>query len=328
MTQRLTIGVVLCTYNGERYLRAQVESIFRQHRKPDLLLAYDDGSSDGTMALLEELAGVAPFRFVVRRNPGNLGYVRNFEQAIRDCDADIILLSDQDDDWKPEKVSALEAVFAYDATATAAFSDADIVDEELHPLGSTLLDAVGLAKADREAVVAGKTLPLLLRRNFACGAALGLRASSREWVLPFPEGAIHDEWIALVNAARGGLRFIPDALIRYRQHTANQIGLRSSSWRTRLDTFLHRHGPETERRLRLMHQLKKRLLNTGATHAVLEDIEGAIAHLQHRVSLHGVFLRRTKQVFSELKSGRYARYSFGWASAGRDLLLPMQHQNN
>jgi glycosyltransferase involved in cell wall biosynthesis len=119
-----TIGVALCTYNGERYVREQVRSIFAQTRLPDLLLACDDASHDGTVAALEELAAQAPFPVRIVRNSANLGFRRNFEEAISGCDADIIVLADQDDWWCPEKLEKIETAFERDPSAAAVFSDA------------------------------------------------------------------------------------------------------------------------------------------------------------------------------------------------------------
>jgi hypothetical protein len=260
---------------------------------------------------------------LVRRNPRNLGFVRNFEQAIGQCDADIIALSDQDDSWEPEKLSAVESVFLQDATAMAVFSDAQIVDEALQSLGSTLLDAVRATPADRDAAAAGDLFPVLLRHNLVCGAALAFRSACRRWVLPIPQGAIHDEWIALVTAAHGGVRFIPKPLIRYRQHGTNQIGLLHLSWRRRFETLIHRHGPEAKRRLKMMHHLRERLVATHAPAHAVERVDGAIGHLEHRLSLSGAYFGRITAITREVRSGRYGKYSTGWASAVRDFVLPM-----
>jgi hypothetical protein len=123
---------------------------------------------------------------------------------------------------------------------------------------------------------AGNVFPVLLRRNLICGASLAIRSTCKPWILPMPEGAIHDEWTALVAAAHGSVRFVPKPLIRYRQHTSNQIGLLHLNWRRRFDTLIHRHGPEAKRRLGMMHRLRQRLMDTGAPSRTLEEVDGAI----------------------------------------------------
>jgi len=111
MGSNLTMGVVLCTFNGERYVEAQVQSIRRQTRAPEFILACDDASEDRTFALLEACAAQAGVPMRVSRNRGNLGYLRNFERGILQCQADIIVLSDQDDFWRPDKLATIEEAF-------------------------------------------------------------------------------------------------------------------------------------------------------------------------------------------------------------------------
>src|SRR4051812_40446835 len=111
----MKLGVALCTYNGERYLSEQLDSIFAQERLPDEVLVQDDGSSDRTLAILDAYAAKAPFTFKVVRNPQNLGFVRNFEHAIGRCSGDVIATSDQDDYWRPDKLKKIEHLFRSDA---------------------------------------------------------------------------------------------------------------------------------------------------------------------------------------------------------------------
>ncbi len=319
---RLKIAVALCTYNGGRYIGLQLESIFRQERRPDIVMAFDDGSSDDTVQLLEAIARKAPVPLLLKRNLKNLGFVRNFEQAIAQCDADVIALCDQDDYWEPEKLRVMESVFLQDPNAAAVFSDALIVDDQLRPLGSTLLQ-LRASDADCQAALAGEAFPALLRRNVVCGAALAIRSRAATSILPIPADAIHDEWIALVIAANGGLRFIARPLIRYRQHGTSQIGLRQLTWHRRLHTFIHRHGPETKRRLRLMRSLRERLVDTGAQTSRLKAVDEVIRHLEHRLSVSERSFGRIAAISCEIRSGRYKTFSAGWASAVRDLLLPL-----
>jgi len=321
---RHSLGVVLCTYNGARYLRAQLESIAAQTRRPDVLLVFDDGSRDATIGQLEEFAAVAPFPIRIARNSKNLGYLRNFEQATSNCESDIIVLSDQDDWWRPDKLEQIEAVLARDARAGAVFSDADIVDENLDSLGYRLLDALRVNDEERAFVRSGRIFPVLLRRNIVCGATFAIRANWRDRVLPIPDGIVlHDEWIALVLAAHNGIRFIPDPLIRYRQHAANQIGLRRLYWRDQFRSLLRSRRPDSERLMKLMRSLHERLSTTGAPADALHEVEEKLVHVQRRLSMRGGRLMRVPTVTRELIRGRYSRYASGWRSALRDLVAPM-----
>ncbi|MFY9314149.1 MAG: glycosyltransferase family 2 protein [Burkholderiales bacterium] len=312
----MKFGVALCTYNGERYLRAQLESIAAQSRRPDLLVACDDASRDGTPALLEAWAAQAPFEVRIVRNPANLGYLRNFEQAVALCDADLVALSDQDDCWRDDKLEKLEAVFRTDAQAAAVFSDAEIVDEDLRPLGYGLLDVLRVSDAEREAARAGRLLPVLLRRNVVAGATLALRAGWKSRLLPMPDSVVHDEWIALFAAAHGALRFVPERLIRYRQHAANQIGARRWNLAEHYRSLQRPRRAENRRVLALMNRLRERLGRGDP------GIEGKIAHLERRVALPPARLLRLPAIAAEYMNGRYSRYSSGWRTAVRDLISP------
>ena len=92
-------SVAMCTYNGARFLGAQLASVAAQARAPDELVVCDDRSTDETARVVEEFAAAAPFRVRLHVNERNLGTTRNFERAVSLCEGDLIALSDQDDVW-------------------------------------------------------------------------------------------------------------------------------------------------------------------------------------------------------------------------------------
>ena len=323
MGSNLTMGVVLCTFNGERYVEAQVQSIRRQTRAPEFILACDDASEDRTFALLEACAAQAGVPMRVSRNRGNLGYLRNFERGILQCQADIIVLSDQDDFWRPDKLATIEEAFLKNPQAGGVFTDAEIVDEQARPMGYGLLEALEVSARDQLQMRCGNLFPVLLRRNVVAGATCAFRASWKDRIIPVPEGAIHDEWIALVLAAHDALRFIPERLIRYRQHAANQIGARrrSVSWIFR--SLLRSRRIENQRQLELMQGLAERLVASGAPTDARSAVAQKAEHLKRRVALSNSRLLRAPAVLSEVVNGRYSRYSSGWRTVVRDLVSPM-----
>jgi glycosyltransferase involved in cell wall biosynthesis len=320
----MKIGVALCTYNGERYLPAQLQSILEQSRRPDAMVVCDDASQDGTLALLESWARGAGFPVRIVRNEVNLGYLRNFEKAIGLCQADVVVLSDQDDWWLPAKLEKIAALLDADRGAEAVFSDAEIVDESLDRLGYRLFDSLLVSREDRERARTGNLFPALLRRNLVAGATFAFRSGWKERILPIPDGVVHDEWSALVIAAYGGLRFIPEPLILYRQHGMNQIGGRRLPLMERLQRLSRNRRKENERALGGARELKRRLtLDRPPPAAQLSAVDQKVAHLERRLSLAGAHIARVPSVVSELLSGRYSRYSAGWRSAMRDLVSPM-----
>jgi len=135
-------SIALCTYNGEQYLKEQLESYAYQTQLPDELIVCDDGSTDSTIDIIREFADSASFSVKLYINEQNLGSTKNFEKAIRLCTGDIIFLSDQDDVWREDKISLMSQIFEECPGTGAIFTDADVVDSRLQFLGYRLWDPV------------------------------------------------------------------------------------------------------------------------------------------------------------------------------------------
>jgi glycosyltransferase involved in cell wall biosynthesis len=221
------VVIVLATYNGAPWLEAQVRSLQAQDHAGWRLLVRDDGSSDGTPALLERLAREEP-RLTVLGAPGRLGVIANFGallEAARAAGADYVFPCDQDDEWRPDKLSrALAEMARLEArhgrgAPLLVHSDLEVVDEALRPLHPSFLAFQGLRHEGRD------PLRVLLVQNFVTGCASLLNRALLELALPVPAGCImHDWWVAQCAAARGAIGFLPEAAVRYRQHAANQVG--------------------------------------------------------------------------------------------------------
>ena len=97
MSRHLTISIALATYNGERYIEKQLDSIAQQTRLPNELIIFDDASNDTTADIIRNFSQNVPFLVRLDINQERLGSTRNFEKAIRVCNSDIIFLCDQDD---------------------------------------------------------------------------------------------------------------------------------------------------------------------------------------------------------------------------------------
>jgi glycosyltransferase involved in cell wall biosynthesis len=223
------ISIALCTYNGAKYLPSQLESYLAQTRPPDEVVACDDRSQDETVRKLKEFAELAPFPMRIFVNEQNIGSTKNFEKAISHCSGDIIFLSDQDDVWAPNKVERLTGEFDNDNEVGMAFSDSELVDETLQPLGISLYDAVQIAlrhcgRINQENLFS----TLLLGRNGVFGHALAFRAEYKKSIIPIPTDiprVIHDLWIAFVISAAAKVVFLDEPLVKYRQHAQQQIGI-------------------------------------------------------------------------------------------------------
>ncbi|MBI5288433.1 MAG: glycosyltransferase, partial [Chloroflexi bacterium] len=197
------ISVALCTHNGERYLRAQLESIAAQSLLPAEVVACDDGSTDRTVDILESFAGEAPFPVRVARNARRFGPAKNYEQAIGRCSGDFIALADQDDMWLPAKLQRLTDAIEREGAAYA-FSDARLIDADGRVVAGKTLLARRFAPARIERAFRDhRELDLLLKRDFIYGTTLMFRSEYRELVLPIGAAWSHDTWIVNVLALMG-----------------------------------------------------------------------------------------------------------------------------
>src|SRR5574341_2231095 len=158
MNSRPRLSVAMCTYNGARFLSTQLESLARQERLPDELVVCDDLSTDATRQVVSAFAAEAPLpvRFVA--NETNLGSTKNFEKAIGLCSGELIALSDQDDVWDPRKLRLLEQRFTEEPDLGFVFSDAEMVDQDLRPLGYTLWQSVRFGVREQKACKGGRAL--------------------------------------------------------------------------------------------------------------------------------------------------------------------------
>lgn len=318
------LSVALCTYDGERFLGEQLGSIASQTRPPDELVACDDGSLDGTVAVLEEFAAGAPFDVRVERNDRRLGPARNFEKAALLCSGDIVAFSDQDDVWMPGKLAALAGVIEGDGGAAAVFTDAEVVGAGLEPMGLGMWESIGFDESARERFAGGGAVPVLLRTNVVTGATMAVRRSFLERALPLPEGWMHDAWLALAAAWVGGIRLVEGRLVAYRQHPAAQIGSGRRGVRRRAGLAAARsreHYLEEERRFALARE-RLRLLSGGASPPDLESMIGEkIGHMGRRGGMPAFHPLRLPAILRELAGGGYHRYSNGCRSAIKDLFM-------
>lgn len=224
----VTVEVILCTYDGDRFIREQLESILAQTRRVDRVSIYDDGSTDGTVrcveAIIEEAASArSSIDIRLRRNPVNLGYAQNFAQALGMASGDYVAFSDQDDVWEPTKIEALLERMRSDH-GLLAFSDGKVVDARGASAGaSTVLEGLGMTRRTLVDLPA-RAWTLLLRGNYINGAAMMVDRVAAQSALPIPERFPHDYWLALWLSE--GIVCVAEPQYRYRLHDRNVIGAR------------------------------------------------------------------------------------------------------
>jgi glycosyltransferase involved in cell wall biosynthesis len=322
----LGVSVALCTRNGARYLPAQVQSICTQEPPPREIVLSDDGSSDGSVAVVRQAmadcGAASSIALTVFENSTPLGVTRNFEQAIRACRHELIALSDQDDVWHPGRLARMAARFEAAPELLLLHTDARLVDGELRPLGSTLFHALEVQPWELEAITQGRAFEVFLRRNLVTGATTMFRRGLLDSALPFPGDWVHDEWLAVLAAATGRLDVLPEALIDYRQHGNNQIGAKRPTLADKLAKAMEARGSKHMQRWRRAQALLDRLLTLQGQvpEAILDAQRGKVAHQHFRAELPASRGARLLPVLREAASGRYERFGRGKQAIAQDLL--------
>lgn len=308
-------SVALATCQGTRYLPGLLDSLVAQSLPPCELIAGDDASEDDTVALLEAFADSAPFPVHILRSSRRLGVTNNFSRAIAACSGDFVALADQDDIWRADKLEKLSAALETPGVQ-AAFSDAQVVDADLLPLGYTMWERVRFTSDEQSRLVHGEGFAVQLKHRIVTGATLAFHAGLRDIASPIPASWPHDAWLSLLAAARGGLVAIPEPLIAYRQHADNLIGGRRKSFIQEMHVALTLdRAAWYQHEISLWRALAQRLPMTPAS--LLEKL----AHLEVRANLPATRLLRGKGVLQEVLAGRYAKHARNWGSIAIDLLV-------
>lgn len=223
MKQEKMIDILLATYNGEKYLKEQIDSILNQTYKNINLIISDDASKDGTREILKEYEEKDK-RIKVFYQENNLGYVKNFEFLLKQVQSNVFMLSDQDDFWMPQKVEkTYEALKNNDADL--AFGDLEVVDQNLNTIYPSFNDFMKLSRKIKKYINSYK-----LNYLYCCvtGCTVMLKKKWISKIIPIPKDSkhlIHDHWIGIIVGVNNGKSvYIPEKYIKYRQHGDNQIG--------------------------------------------------------------------------------------------------------
>ncbi|MEZ0539174.1 glycosyltransferase family 2 protein [Fibrella arboris] len=317
--QRPSLSIALCTYNGATYLREQWASLLAQEWLPAEVVISDDGSTDGTLTLINELAFSAPFRVTILANKAPLGFNGNFEQAIAACTSELIFLCDQDDAWLPHKTRTLASHLLAHPNCDVVFGNATVADTSLTPSQQQFWDVVRFGAADQQQWQQGGAMHVLLNGNRVMGCAMAFRQSFRERALPIPPtvpgGYVYDGWLALVAAATDQIDFVAESLQYYRTHPTQQIGVRppEAGPPVRLRDRFNRDrslklAPFREQQTCWQTLLLLLSERVGAHASGLQALKNRLAHITMRANLPTNRLARLWPVSQGLLTGRYHSY--------------------
>lgn len=323
------ISIAMATYNGARFIAEQLDSFAAQTRLPDELVVTDDGSTDGTLEIVERFAGIAPFPVWIHRNPARLGYSRNFEGAVARCEGDIIFLSDQDDVWFPDKLAMVAERFEADDAVEVVLNGQIIADGELKHNGVTMLDNVRRLGMTSDGLIEG-----------CCTA---FRRRWGEILLPIPTAGdeliqsrnlSHDQWLNHLSIVLGVRAFIERPMQYFRRYGDNvtqwignspkAVGLGdlvatrlkqppADAWRRRIQVLELYEEWLTANRSRL------EAIGVNGIEPALNTLGGEKRSLAARSALVRLpLLNRILSIWQLWRRGGY-RHFYGWKSALRDV---------
>lgn len=207
------ISVCLATYNGQAYIKEQIESILRQLSIDDEILISDDRSTDETVSIIENIGDA---RISVVKNENNNGLLRNIETALVKATGFYIFLADQDDVWLSGKVKSMVAALDLYHVVVC---DCSVTDENLSVIHPSFFHHQN----------SGSGLLKNLWRNSYIGCCMAMRREVLDKALPFPKDTpMHDWWIGLVGEVAFSTQFISESLVFHRRH-GNNLSLTSHS---------------------------------------------------------------------------------------------------
>ena len=219
MNNNVPISIGMTTYNGEKYLKKQLDSIITQTHKNIEIIICDDCSTDNTVNIIKEY--LKQFNFIkLYINKKNLGYARNFEKAIKLSSSKYIALSDQDDIWEPQKLELLLKNIQKEENnidlPLLIHSDLTMINDE-DKIFNTSYFKYRKYKLKKE-----KDLGHILGPCGVMGNTIMFNKALKEKILPFPVYIEnHDYWISLINEIFGKRITLDNKLVKYRIHTTN-----------------------------------------------------------------------------------------------------------
>lgn len=252
-----SVAALIVTRNSQAWIRATLESVRSQRRQPDAIVIVDDGSSDDTRAIIDEVLhnDVHVERATSKAKDRTTRIAHNFLQGIRACaDYDVVVLGDHDDLWHPARIGHQATQLANDPDALMVAGDGRIVDEQGRATNRTLRDTFPVP-ADWDDQPIGDQIAYAIRHSIATGGASALKPAAFAGQR-IPDGWLHDRWWSLAATVRGGMRIDPAPVIDYRVSVTQEVGLatgqQAKTTTERLEQAL-KTAPQTLAKARDLH---------------------------------------------------------------------------
>ena len=213
MKQLPLISIALCTYNGARFLEQQLDTLINQTYANIEIIAVDDCSTDQTYQILAGYASKCP-NLHLYRNETNLGFVNNFERALDYCKGELIAFCDQDDLWDFKKIELQVAAIGDNLML---YHDSELINEQNESLNAKMTDLFNFYRGDEPEA--------FLFFNCVSGHSMLVKKELLNEARPFKKDTYHDWWIAYVATNLGTIDYLPQCLVKYRQHDNSDTDL-------------------------------------------------------------------------------------------------------
>lgn len=236
----MTTSVALCTYNGEKYIEAQLRSILNQTLSVGEIVICDDRSVDNTIEIVKKISSETNIPIHIYINEKNLGCIKNFEKAISLCCGEIVFLSDQDDIWLSNKVDYITKYFEENPNKNVVFGNAILIDENDKTIMKPhafdhcknkdsffyLWDSIGFSKLSQRQFDMGFVFELWARGNRATGATMAVKKTfaAPAFANRVDEAIYHDSQLCIESMISNTLGYYTTPLTLYRIHSSQQIG--------------------------------------------------------------------------------------------------------
>jgi glycosyltransferase involved in cell wall biosynthesis len=207
------VSIAMATYNGAQFIEKQLDSLLAQTYNHLEIIISDDGSTDNTIVIIESYIKKFPNISLVK-NPNKNGINKNFENAIKHCKGDFVALCDQDDIWLPQKI---ETLINNIGSAALVYHNSLFIDTHGNSLNRTIADKLNCYSGDD-----AKTFLLL---NCVSGHECMFAKRLVDIALPIPTVKYFDWWLAFVAAENGGVKYIDEVLVHYRQHEKSKTDI-------------------------------------------------------------------------------------------------------
>ena len=227
----MTTSIVMCTYNGAKYVGKQMRSLLEQTLLPDEIVVCDDGSTDHTLDIIRSMRSETSVPIRIVCNTEHLGVTRNFVYGMQQANGDIIFCADQDDIWMLHKVATIVHYFEQHPDMNVVFTNVSLIDTEDNPFSKKNLFDISFLPDGPDVFDRGMALEQFSYINRAGGMAMACRREMVERLascLSEKTTMLHDELLAFCGIFENSLGYILEPLTQYRQHTGQTCGFEES----------------------------------------------------------------------------------------------------